>query len=332
MTLVTVVVMGHALPLFRGDGWNGQLYDFIYLWHIPAFVLVTGYLSRSFAWTRRHLWALFCTIVVPFFVFETAMALWRVQLGGPGNPRQMFDDLYLNPHWPMWYLAALFLWRLATPLLKRHWAAVPAAIATSLVFPVWGSDLLDLNRAVGLLPFFVIGLHLDPAWLKQLQTQAARVVGVGVLLGLFWFAGDTDDWIATKWLWYSFDYQYFGAGLAEGAWNRVRLLVLALVGSFAGLAVVPRRRSWFTDLGAATMVVYLFHGFFIKLAAWWLHGHHPEWTTTYADRALWPGLALAVALALALAWPPVARRLAWLTDPIGSLQRARPIRTVPAHG
>ena len=75
MVLVTVVVIGHSLTMVPGEGRNAQIYDFIYYWHIPAFVLVTGYLSRSFTWSRRHLWALFCTIVVPYFLFEFALLL-----------------------------------------------------------------------------------------------------------------------------------------------------------------------------------------------------------------------------------------------------------------
>jgi len=323
MTLVTVVVIGHSLPLLHADGVNARIYDFIYLWHIPAFVVVTGYLSRSFAWTPRHLWALFCTIVVPYFVFETAMLAFRLELGGPGNPRHWPDDAYVNPHWPMWYLAAVFVWRLATPLLKRHWVALPASLAASLVFPVLGSEVLDLNRVIGLLPFFVLGLHLRPRWLESLKTPLAGVAGAGALLLLFLVAGHTDEWIRTRWLWYTFDYDYFGADLATGAWNRIRLIALALLGTTGVLAMVPRRRSWFTDLGAATMVVYLFHGFFIKVAVLWLAENHRDWTTTYADRTLWGLLAGAIAVALFLAWPPVSRRLAWFIDPIGSAQRAR---------
>jgi len=172
MTLVTVVVIGHALPLFRGDGLNSHIYDFIYYWHIPAFVLITGYLSRSFAWSRRHLWALFCTIVVPYFIFETAMMWFRVEVGG----EPWLDNMYLNPHWPMWYLAAVFLWRLATPILKRHWVFIPLSVAASLLFPLVGSTYLDLNRTIGLLPFFVVGLHLRPSMLTHLKTRSARVV------------------------------------------------------------------------------------------------------------------------------------------------------------
>jgi len=314
MTLVTVVVIGHALPLFRGSGLNSQIYDFIYYWHIPAFVLVTGYLSRSFTWSRRHLWALFCTIVVPYFIFETAMMWFRVEFGG----EPWLDEMYVNPHWPMWYLAAVFLWRLATPILKRHWVPIPLSIAASLVFPLYGSTVLDLNRAVGLLPFFVIGLHLTPALLEKLKTGPARVVGLVALVALFEFADHTDEWLTTKWLWYSLEYDYFGVGLADGAWIRLRLIALALAASCAVLAVIPRRRSWFTDMGAATMVVYLFHGFFIRGAK---YAGFTEWAADHGEWTLWATIGGAVCVALFLAWPPVARRLTWCVDPIGSAQR-----------
>jgi fucose 4-O-acetylase-like acetyltransferase len=314
MTLVTVVVIGHALPLFRGNGLNSHIYDFIYYWHIPAFVLVTGYLSRSFTWSRRHLWALFCTIVVPYFIFETAMMWFRVEVGG----EPWLDDMYLNPHWPMWYLAAVFLWRLATPILKRHWVSIPLSVAASLVFPLYGSTILDLNRVVGLLPFFVVGLHLTPALLAKLKTAPARLFGLAGLVGLFVLADHTDEWLTTKWLWYSLEYDYFGVDLAEGAWIRVRLIAIALAATCAVLAVIPRRRSWFTDMGAATMVVYLFHGFFIRSAK---YAGFPDWAADHGEWTLWVTIAGAVCVALFLAWPPVARRLTWFVDPIGSAQR-----------
>jgi fucose 4-O-acetylase-like acetyltransferase len=314
MTLVTVVVIGHALPLLRGSGLNSHLYDFIYYWHIPAFVLVTGYLSRSFTWSRRHLWALFCTIVVPYFIFETAMMWFRVEVGG----ERWLEDLYLNPHWPMWYLAAVFLWRLATPILKHHWLFIPLSVAASLIFPLYGSYLLDLNRTIGLLPFFVVGLHLRPAWLTRLQTGSARLAGLVALVALWVFAGHTNDWVSTKWLWYSLTYDHFGVGLTDGAWIRLRLIVIALAASFAVLAVIPRRRSWYTDMGAATMVVYLFHGFFIRGAK---YAGFPDWAADHGGWTLWPTIGGAICVALFLAWPPVARRLTWLVDPIGSVQR-----------
>ena len=40
MALVTLVVIGHAWALLPADGVLGHLYDFLYAWHMPAFVFV----------------------------------------------------------------------------------------------------------------------------------------------------------------------------------------------------------------------------------------------------------------------------------------------------
>ena len=42
---------GPCCPL---TGVTGHLYDFLYAWHVPAFVFVTGYLSRSFQWEQAR--------------------------------------------------------------------------------------------------------------------------------------------------------------------------------------------------------------------------------------------------------------------------------------
>ena len=114
MALVLLVVVGHAWTLLPHTVLNDHLYDFLYAWHVPAFVFVTGYLSRSFTWAPRRLWQLVRTVVVPYVIFECALALFRIYVGG-----ERLEDLFSDPHWPMWYLAALFFWRLAHPGLHH---------------------------------------------------------------------------------------------------------------------------------------------------------------------------------------------------------------------
>src|SRR3954465_427339 len=130
MALVLLVVVGHSWTLLPKTGLNDHLYDFLYAWHVPAFVFVTGYLSRRFTWEPRRLWQLVRTVVVPYLIFECALALFRIYVGG-----ERLEDLFSDPHWPMWYLSALFFWRLLTPPFTRMPAAVAIAVAvvTSLV-------------------------------------------------------------------------------------------------------------------------------------------------------------------------------------------------------
>ena len=154
--LVTLVVIGHMWTLLSDAGAKVWLYDFLYYWHVPAFVIVTGYLSRNFDYSHERLRALFRTVVVPYMVFELVLALFRVYVG-----HEDINDIWADPHWPMWYLAALFFWRLLTPPFRRaSYAAIPIAIAISLVAGIRATDWLDLARVLGLLPFFVIGISL----------------------------------------------------------------------------------------------------------------------------------------------------------------------------
>ncbi len=218
MTLVTLVVVGHFWAILPDTGFTDHLYDSLYLWHMPAFVLVTGYLSRSSEWTRPRLVGLVTTVAVPYVVFESLYALFRLQVGD-----ERFAELYLDPHWLLWFLTALLVWRLATPLLTRHWAAVPAA-------------------------------------------SAIRIVG--------------------------------------GTW--AGFLLAGLVGAAAFLAAAPRRGGWYADAGRWTIVVYLFHGFFVKGLGYSGFG---GWSDTHPLAGLLVTTVLGVVVALLLAWTPLARRL-----------------------
>jgi len=336
MILVTLVVVGHAwtlLPLSADDAGtplaravDKAAYDALYLWHIPAFVIVTGYLSRSFEYTLPRLKQLLTTVAVPYLVFEGLLVLFRATFLDVE-----FRNVWLSPHWPMWYLSALFVWRLLTPVLKRMPAKVVVSVAVSLAAGLFATDYLDNARILGLLPFFALGLKMHEGHWALLRTRRARWYGAGVLVTLALLAPVIDNLVATEWLYYRTRYDEIDPSLApdDGRAFVIRAVMLlgGLVGAFAFFAVVPRTRTWFTALGGATLVVYLYHGF-VVLSAEALG--YPSWAA-----GAWPlswllTTVVAVGVAVLLAWPPLARRLEVLVDPFGSLSRRRRRRQGPA--
>jgi fucose 4-O-acetylase-like acetyltransferase len=315
MLLVTLVVVGHSWVLLPAESLaRNWFYDFLYLWHMPAFLMVTGYLSRSFTWTRRDLDRLVTTVAVPYVVFEAMMSAFRVRVGG----EEGIDTLFLEPHWPMWFLAALFVWRLATPLLKALPGALAAAVVVSLLGGALPGDVLDLGRITAMLPFFVLGLVARPAHLELLRARGARVVGAVLLAGAFVGARFIDGYMRTEWLYWRSGYDAMEVSFAEGALLRLGLLIVATVLALSALALVPRHQTRFTSLGAATMTVYLFHGFFVRGAE---YADALAWATTRPWAGLLTATAAGVLLALALAAPSVARRLDVVIDPVGVLRR-----------
>jgi fucose 4-O-acetylase-like acetyltransferase len=314
MTLVTLVVVGHSWTMLDGSALNNHLYDFLYTWHMPAFVFITGYLSRGFEWTAPRLWSLVRSVAIPYVLVEAALAVFRLWAGD-----EHLHQLWLDPHWPLWYLPALFLWRLATPVLRSTWVAVPVAIVASLLGGLFTGTTLDLARVLGFLPFFVLGLHATPARLARLRTWPARLAGVVAMVGIWFLSGNLRDWAGTgEWLYYNDAYTTMGAGPTEGYLIRLVVLVAGAIGAFALLSLMTGRSGWFTRMGSMTLVVYLCHGFFIKGLEYSGYG---GWAHDNDLIALVLTSAISVGIALLLAWRPVGSRLQHVLDPLGYAEK-----------
>lgn len=315
--LITLVVVGHAWAMLPNTAVVDQAYNFLYLWHMPAFVLIAGYLSRRFDWTAARLWQLVRTVAVPYVLFEAAFALFRQYVRG-----ERLGDLFVDPHWPLWFLTALFCWRLSAPVFLRlpRPVALGTAVVASLLGGFWSTetlDHLDLARTLGFLPFFVLGLTATPQRLERLRRPWVQVAGGLVLAATVVGARFVDTWASTDWLYYG-SYHGLGAGDPRGVLTRAVLLTVALACTLGFLALVPRVRGRFTDMGGATMVVYLCHGLVILAVEAlgfeaWAAGHE-----LLAAVAVVLGGAT---LAWTLAWRPVASRLDVVVDPIGYAQR-----------
>ena len=323
LLLVTLVVVGHAWVLMPEAPSAFPAYTFLYAWHVPAFVVVTGYLSRGFTFSRANLRKLTRTVIAPYLVFETLLALFRIAVG----KEHLGSPLYLDPHWPMWYLAVLFLWRLATPLLTRMPRPMAVAVVVSLLGGLVDSDVLDISRATGLLPFFVLGLTVTREQLERLARPRERVMAATAMVVAFVVAAFVAEPLSIEWLYWRSSYGAMGVPAWPGMAGRAGLIVVAGVLALSALALVPRSRRWFTPLGAASLVVYLCHGFAVKTAQYAGVGGLVERDEVTAFLLITGG---AVLLALALAATPVARRLNRLVDPINTATADTP-GVIPPH-
>lgn len=154
-----------------------------------------------------------------------------------------------------------------------------------------------------------------------------RVAALGALVGIAVMAGFVDVWADTAVLWYDAGYDEIPIDNEIVFQTRLTVMALGAIGAFSVLALVPRRSlGWFTTMGTATMVVYLFHGFVIKTvkALGW-----PEFTTQFPITGLVLTLTGAELLAIVLATPPVRRALEPFTNPLGWVMSQRRVSTAP---
>jgi len=315
MALVTLVVIGHLWAMLPADSMGRQMYVFLYLWHMPAFVFVSGYLSRNFTWTPRKLWSLVCTLAVPYVIFEAAMALFRTHVGG-----ENLIDIYTDPHFPYWYLPALLVWRLLTPIFRPLWGGVVVAVAISLLSGFMEYDtsrLFDLARILGFLPFFVLGLKATPERLEALRSRAASWLGLAAFAVIAVLALNLDRWADLKFLYYK-PYEVIDGADPTLLLTRTLVIMVGMLGALAWLSLVPRRGGWFAAMGSATMIVYVFHGFAVKGLDYAGFG---DWVQQHPSSGLLATTALGLLITAVLAVRPVRRRLDVVVDPIGSAER-----------
>ncbi|WP_406321685.1 acyltransferase family protein [Streptomyces sp. NBC_00519] len=308
---IVLVAMGHSWEPLKGDSRILEaVYTVVYSFHMPAFIIISGYFSRSFDMRPDRLRRLVTGVLVPYVVFETAYSLFkRYGDHDPGMAISLLDPWYLT-----WFLVALFIWRLTTPLWNNLRWPLPVALGVAMfgsVSPEIGDDL-DLQRVLQFLPYFVLGLCMKPEHFHMVRTRKMRILSVPVVAAALAFAWWAVPRMNTAWF-----YHRDAAQELAAPWWTGPVMVLAMFGCSLLLtacffAWVPRRKMWFTALGAGTLYGYLLHGFLVKAGdfyGWfdhkWLHRPLGETLVTVA-------FAAAVTL---LCTPPVRRVFRFAMEP-----------------
>ncbi len=315
---MTLVIMGHAtLKLISGSDPAYAVYLFIYLFHIPVFVAISGYFARADPPGVRQFTRLFSDIVVPYVVFETIWTLIHWSISG----RLRLD--YTTAWWTLWFLLALGLWRVALPYLVvlRFPLAISIALSVGSGYLASIDDRLSLARAVALLPFFVLGwkirrwqlgerwLSLPDAVVWRWRAGALAVfAAAGAVLAL-----GIDDWrtlLIRRFLLYDEQYASFGYDQWWAGALRLGFIGVGVLLCFAFLMLMPRRETWFTAFGRRTMYIYLLHSFVLYplRQSGMLDGRQPV-------PVLIGVLLFSVLIAVVLGLPGVQRMFRFIVEP-----------------
>jgi fucose 4-O-acetylase-like acetyltransferase len=265
---IVLVVMGHAIQRQALDSDNAlTLYLFIYAFHMPAFAIISGFFSKASPPGTRQMRRLITDFVLPYVIFE---AIWSlVQFLVEGRP--VFNPT--EPSWTLWFLLALAIFRLVLPyLVLVRWPLAWAVLLSVGVGYLANVDsTFSLSRAIGILPFFVLGWQLRQ-WnlIDRWRDLGAAIWGWRALaLGVFaaWFVVVVLDIQAFRdihlqgWFFYDDSYLDIGAAAWWAGLVRLGLILLAVLLSAAFFVLIPRRETFFSAFGQATMYVYLLHSF-----------------------------------------------------------------------
>lgn len=261
--LIGFVVFGHLLSPYANDSQLiGALYKTIYTFHMPAFILVSGYFAKGF-YKKGYLAKIIKKLIIPYLIFQSIYTVFYYYLYG----KSQFVMDVLNPHWSLWFLISLFCWN----LLLLAFAKIPPAagillsvlIALAAGYADWISNYLSLSRTLVFFPMFLIGYHLTKGHIHKLLAPKVRLASLAIMAAVFIGFFILPD-VNYKWLLGSKPYSEIETATAISMFKRLGFYILSLIMTFSFLSLIPRDQQFFTKWGTRTLYVYLLHGFFVR--------------------------------------------------------------------
>lgn len=263
--LMLLVVFCHLTVDIATGELSTVLYLAIYVFHMPAFVMVTGYFARF-----RPI-KMLAGIALPYVVFQLAASIRRNVVAG----RLWSTGLtLLDPQWTLWYLLACLPWYCTIPALER--VRTPAGRARVVGFSFvascacgfvpWIGGFLDLSRVVVLFPFFSAGYYAGRMGLSRRMDELERkklarlrvwcLAAVCLSMVLLYAHGTPPSYVLFR-------------DAPFGSWWDFETRSLAQIAAVAWCALLfvvsPSRDLGFvTQVGRNTMCVYLLHPWLMR--------------------------------------------------------------------
>lgn len=319
--LILLVVIAHTVSTVRTQTSFGYgLYTFIYLFHMPAMIALSGLFSKADA-TPKTVRST-AQLLITWVTWEVIWALIHFLASGRGLP----ESWLVAPAWTLWFLVTLATMRIVLPYIVRLRHPLLFSIALALaagLSPAIGTQF-SASRTLCFLPFFVAGwLVTNRGWLRggwferpDRSTRAIAAVLLGVIaVGVAVLSPLRKEWRIDTWLVWRDDYawlfdhaQIFGWSPTEwwaialgGAGVRFALIVIAFAMTLSLMLLVPRGHSVITVWGTRTLFVYLLHGPIIQLLR---SSGAVGWFGEFGDAGVLMliGIGIAITLVLSMSW------------------------------
>jgi len=262
--LIFLVVFGHLIsPLKEQDGILFTLYTIIFLFHMPAFIFISGYFAKGFK-KKGYILKAIKKILLPYFIFQIIYSVYYYLNGQ--EPSLEFD--FIHPHWSLWFLMSLFCWNLLLYVFARfRWVGFCFSIGLgiSIGFIDDVGSYLSLSRTFVFFPYFLLGFLLNGDQLKKaIRSKYSRPVGLVIILGTLLSLGFSFPHNVVPWLLGDTSYANMGQEeWVDGLYRGFQYL-LTLIVVYGFLTVIPSNPLKVSVIGERTLYVYLFHGFIIK--------------------------------------------------------------------
>lgn len=266
LILIFCVVWGHVILPVNAIDYIGKeihcLFFFIYIFHMPAFVFVSGFFSKKYAHPTTDPAGYVSRIIgylTLYLLFVSVCSIKDYLMNG------IFAIDFIHVESAPWYLLAMAIWLMILPLIARLGInGLLLAFALSVISPCYSgySNFLSLGRVISWLPFFIAGYLFKAEWIAVIKGKTVfKALAFAVILAnifiVYEYVGLFDRYyilvFATQ------PYIVIGQKLINCMVLKALLLALSSSMILSIMILCPSKRSAFTNLGSKTLGIYIGH-------------------------------------------------------------------------
>ena len=251
--LIFLVVFAHFLSGVKNNfDIVYSLHTFIYAFHMPCFLFVSGYFSKQVAIDGKYKRTKIINYALIYLIVQIFLCIFTK------SPIEIFI-----PKLAMWYLLVMIMAHLCIPyisMLKPKFVFI-TSIVLGLLACTDTIKFLSISRFLVFMPFFLLGYYLELDKIKKLFKKkyvVLSVISLIALLGFIHFSGLKRGLIQLFYGVISYkdltlDNMFVGIAV------RMMYYLMAFYLIFAVLVLIPKGKNKFTKIGERTLQIYILH-------------------------------------------------------------------------
>lgn len=264
--LMLLVVFGHVIEPLKENSIYNSIYCFLYVFHMPCFVFISGYFSKRSTTVIDGL----SKYIAPFVAFQILYRImnfiFKIQ-----HPANSLIKLFAVPVRTLWYLPSLFCWVMLQHVIIKIFGdhrLRPVLISSFLLLPFISGVIpvyaFSIPRTLYFFPFFLFGhvVKTEENNFFNASGKAMKIISLSFFLMLLYLSIVHPCNRGLLYAMNTFKSINFSAIL--GGLNRSMILILSCASCFFLLKLIPQTQTFLSHFGKKTLQIFLLHDLAIR--------------------------------------------------------------------
>lgn len=258
--LIICVVIGHTFENYIEANYMIKgIYAFIYLFHMEAFIFISGYFTKDIEKAHHHAIRQY---LFPYFFFNLLAYCYKYILTGSFKPS------WINPAWTLWYLLVIFLYR----YLLKYIVKIPHYFIISCLLSLLVSAQSIIQNDIFIrfftyLPFYILGTYAQKEDIQMIRNKGFSLVSLITLsiilvIMIFFMKEET---FKMSLLYNKSPFDQYHVSLLLGCGVRIVNYTIGFIVICCLIRLIPSDVSLLSNIGKQSGCVYIAHTYLIRI-------------------------------------------------------------------